>query len=207
MERMTDMWPIVLVDNGHGEETAGKRSPDGRLCEWRYAREIAREAVRILGRHGIDGRLLVPEARDVPLTERVRRANEVWRGREGRHVALVSIHVNASGDGSAWMGARGWSAYTSRGMTRADSLASSLYDAATKWLPAHRMRTDYSDGDADMEAGFYILRKSACPAVLTENLFMDNRDDMAFLLSDEGRRAVVGLHVDGIINYLKSLAL
>ena len=73
--------------------------------------------------------------------------------------------------------------------------------------PAQRLRTDCSDGDADMEAGFYILRKSACPAVLTENLFMDNRDDMAFLLSDEGRRAVVGLHVDGIVNYLKFLKL
>lgn len=207
MERMTDMRPIVLVDNGHGEETAGKRSPDGRLREWRYTREIAREVVCGLSRHGVDARLLVPETRDVPLPERVRRANEVWRQRAGRHVVLVSIHVNAAGNGSAWMGARRWSAYTSRGTTQADSLASSLYDAAAKWLPGHRMRTDYSDGDADMEAGFYILRKSACPAVLTENLFMDNRDDMAFLLSDEGRRAVVGLHVEGIVNYLKSLKL
>lgn len=207
MKRMTDMRPVVLVDNGHGEETAGKRSPDGRLLEWRYTREIAREVVRGLALHGVDGRLLVPETRDVPLSERVTRANGVWRGREGRQVALVSIHVNAAGDGATWMGARGWSAYTSRGTTPADSLASCLYEAATEWLPAHRMRTDCSDGDADMEAGFYILRKSACPAVLTENLFMDNRDDMAFLLSDEGRRAVVGLHVDGIVNYLKSLKL
>ena len=60
VKRMTDMRPVVLVDNGHGEETAGKRSPDGRLLEWRYTREIAREVVRGLALHGVDGRLLVP---------------------------------------------------------------------------------------------------------------------------------------------------
>ena len=31
----------VLIDNGHGENTPGKRSPDGRLREWVYSREIA----------------------------------------------------------------------------------------------------------------------------------------------------------------------
>lgn len=39
-------------------------------------------------------------------------------------------------------------------------------------------------------------------AVLTENLFMDNREDVAFLESEEGSRAIVGLHVDGILQYL-----
>ena len=28
----------ILIDNGHGRETAGKRSPDGRLLEWAYTR-------------------------------------------------------------------------------------------------------------------------------------------------------------------------
>jgi hypothetical protein len=36
----------ILIDNGHGENTPGKRSPvweDGvQLFEWEYAREIAR---------------------------------------------------------------------------------------------------------------------------------------------------------------------
>lgn len=31
----------VLLDNGHGAETPGKRSPDGRLREYAYTREIA----------------------------------------------------------------------------------------------------------------------------------------------------------------------
>ena len=35
----------VLVDNGHGVETPGKRSPDGRLRECKYAREIAASVI------------------------------------------------------------------------------------------------------------------------------------------------------------------
>lgn len=35
----------VLVDNGHGVETPRKRSPDGRLRKYKYAREIAASVV------------------------------------------------------------------------------------------------------------------------------------------------------------------
>lgn len=35
----------VLGDNGYGVETPGKRSPDGRLREYKYAREIAASVV------------------------------------------------------------------------------------------------------------------------------------------------------------------
>lgn len=100
------------------------------------------------------------------------------------------------------MKAQGWSAYTSKGQTKADILAECLYDAAATNLPGKRIRTDSSDGDRDWEENFYILRHSICPAVLTENLFMDNPSDCTFLLSPEGQQALVDLHVDGIISYL-----
>ena len=57
----------------------------------------------------------------------------------------------------------------------------------------------------DLEADFYILRHTTAPAVLTENLFMDNHEDCDFLLSPEGQQALVDLHVDGIISHLDSL--
>ena len=44
----------ILIDNGHGRETAGKRSPDGRLLEWSYNREIARQVVASLSSLGFD---------------------------------------------------------------------------------------------------------------------------------------------------------
>ena len=48
-----------------------------------------------------------------------------------------------------------------------------------------------SDGDMDWEEGFYILRKSLCPVVLTENFFMDPRSDLEYLQSRAGKQAVV----------------
>ena len=86
--------------------------------------------------------------------------------------------------------------------TRADALATSLYTAAQAHLSGHRLRTDYTDADPDQEADFYLLRNTNCPAVLTENLFMDNPADCALLLTEEGQQSLVDLHVDGICAYL-----
>lgn len=55
----------VLIDNGHGENTPGKRSPDGRLREWAYTREIADMVVAGLRKLGIDAELIVKEDTDV----------------------------------------------------------------------------------------------------------------------------------------------
>ena len=38
----------ILIDNGHGVETPGKRSPDGRFREYQYNRLIARAIVEHL---------------------------------------------------------------------------------------------------------------------------------------------------------------
>ena len=62
-----------------------------------------------------------------------------------------------------------------------------------------------SDGDRDWEEDFYILRKSWCPAVLTENFFMDNHSDLEYLQSWAGKQAVVDTHVEGIVEWLESL--
>ena len=36
---------LILIDNGHGHNTPGKRSPDGKFLEATYTREIARRVV------------------------------------------------------------------------------------------------------------------------------------------------------------------
>ena len=51
-----------------------------------------------------------------------------------------------------------------------------------------------------------ICRDTNCAAVLTENLFQDNKEDVSYLLSLEGRNTIVDLHVKGIINYINSIA-
>ena len=188
----------VLIDNGHGSNTPGKCSPDGRLREYDYTREIAERLMMELRKNGIGAERIVKEEIDVPLAERCRRANEY----KASEAILVSIHCNAAGNGSDWMSARGWEAWTSVGKTKADKLATCLYEDAENCLPGMKMRKDMTDGDPDKESQFYILRHTNCPAVLTENLFQDNREDVEFLLSEEGKRAIVSLHVWGIMKYL-----
>lgn len=117
---------------------------------------------------------------------------------------ISSLTINAAGRGDRWYSATGWCAYTTRGVTAADALASSLYNASTKFLSDHRLRTDYTDGDHDLEADFYILRHTLCPSCLSENGFMDAEESLSFLESEAGKKAIVALHVEGIINYINS---
>ena len=189
----------ILIDNGHGIQTKGKRSPDGQLLEYAYTRELARQVVKILKSRGYDSELLVPEDDDIPLSERVRRTNAHCQALGKTNVILISIHVNAAGDGSKWMSATGWSCYTCKGQTESDRLADCLYKAAEQILENQVIRTDYArDGDPDWEENFYILRHTNCPAVLIENFFMDNKQDLAYLLSQEGRREIIETIIDGI---------
>ena len=194
----------ILLDNGHGQETAGKRSPDGSFREYAWTREITSRIEKGLRKRGYDAVRIVPEATDTSLQERTRRVNEIC-GRYGKNnVILISVHVNAAGCGE-WNTARGWSVYTSKGTTQSDELASHLYTAAEEVLSGKtKLRKDLSDGDIDWEEDFYILKKTQCPAVLTENLFMDNKEDLGILMSKEGQDAIVNLHVNGIIMYLKN---
>lgn len=192
----------ILIDNGHGADTPGKRSPDGRLLEWSYTREIAARVVSGLQFLNLDASLLVPESEDIPLLERCRRVNRLCSQLGKSNVCLVSIHVNAAGQGDQWYKADGWSCYTSPGQTAGDLLADELCKAALKYLPGHRMRFDYSDGDPDQEADFYILRHSDCAACLTENGFMDCPSSCNFLLSEEGKEAIARIHIDGIRKYI-----
>ena len=98
------------------------------------------------------------------------------------------------------MSASGWEAWTSVGQTKADKLATCLYNAAER--AGFMIRKDETDGDPDKEGHLYILKHTKCPAVLTENLFQDNKEDVDYLLSEEGKKAIAELHVQGICEYL-----
>lgn len=194
----------ILIDNGHGKDTYGKRSPDGKFREYSYNRLIANAVVQLLQYRGYDAELLVPEEEDIPLSERVRRVNKHCQELGKDNVCLVSIHVNAVGDGIQWLPASGWSCYTSKGETPGDVLATHLYNAAEEFLKGHNIRKDFSDGDPDFEREFVILKHTACAAALTENGYMDSKLSLKYLRSEEGKMAIIGLHVVGIINYINS---
>lgn len=194
----------ILIDPPHGRDVLGKASPDGRLREYKWGREICAEIVRRMRAAGYDIELTTTSENEPGLSARVKRINDVCARMGAKNVCVVSVHVNAAGNGKQWMNARGWEAWTSKGQTQGDKLAECLYDAAEANLPPGTpIRTDRTDGDRDKENNFTVLYKSKCAACLTENLFMDNKAEADWLLSADGREAIVELHVGGLINYVK----
>lgn len=189
---------LVIIDNGHGRDTPGKRSPDGKHREYLWCREAAAMILERLTADMINGILLVPEDVDIPLRERCRRVNEIA---SSRPAILLSIHNNASGDGSSWHPARGWAAYVSpNASAQSHRLAAILYERAKA---AGMTGNRATPATGYWQANLAICRDTICPAVLTENLFQDNREDVDILSSTEGTKALVDIHVGGIKEYLK----
>ena len=194
---------LILLGPAHGHNTPGKRSSDGKLLEYAYTRDLARQIVTTLKSRGYDSELLVPEEDDIPLSERVRRINAHCQALGKSNVILIYLHLNAAGDGTKWMNATGWNCYTCKGQTESDRLADCLYKAAEQILKNQVIRTDFArDGDPDWEENFYILRHSLCPAVLTENFFMDAKSDFKFLLNEKCKQKIIDMHVDGVMKYV-----
>ena len=71
----------ILLDNGHGYDTPGKRSPiwpDGsQLFEWEFNRDIVSRIEILLKKAGISCVRLVPEKEDISLSERCKRAKVI----------------------------------------------------------------------------------------------------------------------------------
>ncbi len=196
----------ILIDNGHGEDTPGKRSPDGRLREYAYTREIAERVVNKLKGLGYDAERIVTETNDIGTGERAKRVNRYCESLGSNNVVSVSIHCNAAGNGQ-WLDARGWSAFTSRGQTKSDKFAEFIYNEAEKQFVGHTIRKQLTDGDKDWEdKNWDMVYLTKCPSVLTENFFMDNKEDVEYLLSEKGKNAIVDTHVYGIINYIADVS-
>lgn len=186
---------LVLLDNGHGKNTAGKRSPkweDGtQLFEYEFNRDIVERIAKKLGDEEIEYKILVPEITDISLSERCRRANHIYDKLDGK-CFLISIHANAGGG-------TGWECWTSKGQTASDEMAEMFFLEATKeFVPGWKMRSEISDGDHDKESQFYILKHTKCPAILTENFFMDTEKDCRLIMNDYGRDRIACAHFNAI---------
>ena len=194
---------VVILDAGHGKDTPGKCSPDKSLYEWQWTREIVGMLCeRLYGLENVHTVILVPEEHDVPLKERVRRVNTIYHDAKiaGKECLLISVHINAAGHGT-WKNASGWSVWVSNNASdKSKQFAQISYrEAVSMGLQGNRVVPE----EQYWSSNFYILKNTPCPAVLTENLFQDNHEDVAFLKSDEGRDKIVDLHVSAIKKYLE----
>lgn len=190
----------ILIDNGHGINTKGKVSPDGTLREYAWAREISSRLVDEIRKKGLDAERIVTEEADISLKERCSRVNAICKKYGSKNVVLISIHVNAAKSDGKWHDASGWSVYVAPNASQKSKiLAQSLYDEAAKRnLKGNRSVPScrYWVGD------FAIVRDTNCPAVLTENLFQDNKAEVDFLMSEKGKQEIVNLHIAAILKYV-----
>lgn len=187
---------LWLIDNGHGKNTPGKRSPKWtgypQLLEYEFTRKVAALLFKMLDIADYDYVQLVPEVRDVSLSERVRRANKQAQINTEKQCIFISIHGNA-GPSSA----SGIEVFTSPGQTKSDQFATILLEKLEKlgW----KMRYDnYRDGDPDKEANFYLLRKTLMPAVLSENGFYTNYDECVMMLNPYWQERIAQAHFEAI---------
>lgn len=191
----------ILIDNGHGINTPGKRSPDGRLREYSWCREIATRLVEALKKEGYNAERIVTEETDISLSERVKRVNNICSKKGTKNCILISIHINAASSGQ-WSNATGWSDWVApNASANSKKLGALLYDeAAARGLKGNRS----VPASKNWTGNFTIIKKTNCPAVLTENLFQDNKENVEYLLSEKGKQTIVDLHVAGIVKYINN---
>lgn len=204
---------IIILGTAHLRTTPGKCSPDGRLREYAYSREIVtslESALKTLGYTVfVDYRPAEPDAQmkagnwrkaqNRELACRVSVVNGICKRYGAENCIYVSIHLNAAGADGKWHRARGFSVYVSPDASNSSRRLASLFTSTAKRMNLIGNRCVPSQNY--WTASLYVLRRALCPTVLTENLFQDNREDVDFLLSEEGKQAVVGLHVKAIEAY------
>lgn len=205
---------IIILGTAHLRTTPGKHSIDKRLYEFAYSREIISLLESVLKARGytvyVDYRATDPNApmlampyknaQTKELKYRVGIVNKLCKEYGASNCVYVSIHVNAAKGDGKWHDARGFSVFVSLNASANSKRLAKLFTQHAKAMNLTGNRCVPSVGY--WQKNLCVLRETACPAVLTENLFQDNKADVDFLLSDRGRQAVVNLHLHAIEDYI-----
>ena len=191
MERESVM-KYVILDAGHNEFIAGKRSFDRSLKEWEFNRDVARRIANILAKTGkIHTHLLWTEFADMKkdVNERVKQANAMDAD------ILVSIHANAYG--SSWNNASGWEifCYNLDKNSEGYKLAKAIHDESIPFL-------GIKDRGIKDDPGFAMVSKTKMPSVLIEHGFYTNLEEVELLKSNEFRQKCAEADAKGICKYL-----
>lgn len=182
---------IWLLDNGHGNNTAGKRSPvlpeGGRLFEYEFNRAIVQRLIGLLLSNEIEYRDIVPEETDISLSTRVARANQIHRENGNRGI-YVSVHGNAFG--TDFNSASGIETYHYQTSTKGREYAGIFQFHLVEELGWRNRGVK--------TANFRVLRSTSMPAVLTESGFFTNLEECRKMLTPETRDQIAQAHFKSI---------
>ncbi|UHA72309.1 N-acetylmuramoyl-L-alanine amidase family protein [Paenibacillus sp. 481] len=191
------MTKLIAIDDGHGMETPGKRTPifpDGTVSpetgkpymhENEFNRAVAARLKVHLERSGFRTLMVAPGDSDVPLSTRVQKANSA-----NAHF-YISIHANANT--SVWGSWGGIETYHYPGA--ADSAK------AATLIQKRLMQGTKLRNRGVKSANFYVLQHTKMTAVLVECAFMDNLTEAKLLLSTQYREECAKEIAQGICDY------
>jgi len=178
-----------ILDNGHGIDTHGKRSPlydgDKQLLEYEFNRDIVRRIIKLLNEKKIKFINLVPEVEDIKLSERVKRANEIPNG------IYLSIHGNAFGDGYVFNKSYGIETYY---------ISKTGEELATQFQNDLVKNTDGKDRGIKT-ANFYVLKHTKMSAILLELGFYTNKSECEKMTTDNYRNILANSIVESIMEF------
>ena len=204
------MAKTIILGTAHLRTTPGKCSPDGRIREYAYSRELVSlisAGLRKLGYNVIiDYIATEPLAswtgkgwrseQNKELAYRVSVVNSVCKKYGTGNCVYVSVHLNAAGGDGKFHTASGFTVFVSNNASADSKRLAQLFTSNA--IYADLMGNRSVPSCKYWQANLYVLRNTWCPAVLTENLFQDNKSDVEFLLTDEGQQALADLHIKTI---------
>jgi N-acetylmuramoyl-L-alanine amidase len=192
-----------LLDPGHGGiingvyQTSGKRSPklpDGRIFyEGVFNRDIVQRISNLCAENDISCINLVGTEQDLALSKRCILANSVHK--QKKNCFYISVHANASGDGKSFNSANGIGTFHHFKSKKGKILAEILQKNLIKQTNLRNRGVTANDSWAN----FYVFRKTDMPAVLSENGFMTNLEEVASLFSSETKQNIALAHFKMIL--------
>jgi len=190
----------IVLDNGHGSNTAGKRSPDGRFLEWKWNREVVDLILSYASNDETISQFskLVPEEEDIALDWRTNKFDNRIKRSElfpSDTTLLLSIHSNAAGMGDKWYNAKGFGVFYDRKHAHeVEPVAQMFAHVIEKTIEAGE-ETNYKlkkwgEGIIPTENKYSIIAFPKCNSLLLELGFYDNQEEVEYLLSLEGKREI-----------------
>jgi N-acetylmuramoyl-L-alanine amidase len=184
-----------LLNSGHGIDTNGKRSPfrPPGILEYEFNIYVVSRLLTIASEHGIRALHIDPEMTAVRLSELMERVNEYYS--QDEDCMFMAIHANAAGNGKRWYPkASGSGVFISR-------TASQRSRDFAEILAPKIAEKGYFKNRGVKERGFYVLKRTKCPAILSENGFMTHPSDATKLSNDHWRDKIVEAHLEAMIEW------
>ena len=184
---------LIALDDGHGMSTSGKRTPYiEELGRFVHENEFNNAVVGYLNlalqRCNLKTVLVAPTDADTSLASRVNTANSL------KADLYISIHYNALDGVFDGNDPSGLSVYHYPTSVNGKKLATCIH----KYLVNGTKQIDRGI----KTAGFYVLKYTDMPAVLSENGFMDNKTEALLMVNVDYQKEVAEEHCQGICEYL-----